>query len=196
MKKLLLIGALSSMILTNSMADTKTYLGLQYGVAVTQFQIKDNSGGKEKFSDNANAYKILVGQGLGDNNYLQIYYENTKYSNDDLKLVTKDQKQKEFGLEWIKKEKVVNNLYPFAKLGVGIANIKLDNNLTKESDISALSLTLGAGIDLKTTDNLSFYIGIDYNYKKWEKFEDITSTYENKTTQNSIKPYIGLNLKF
>ncbi|MDX4062879.1 hypothetical protein Q6A84_01590 [Aliarcobacter skirrowii] len=180
MKKLLLFGALSSIILTNSMADTKTYLGLQYGVAVTQFQIKDNSGGKEKFSDNANAYKILVGQGLGDNNYLQLYYELAKY--DDVA------KQKEFGLEWIKKEKVVNNLYPFAKLGLGIANMDL------ESDVSALSLTLGAGVDLKTTDDLSFYIGIDYNYKKWEKFEDITSTY--KTTQNSIKPYIGLNLKF
>ncbi|MDX4038980.1 hypothetical protein [Aliarcobacter skirrowii] len=184
MKKLLLIGTLSSMILTNSMADTKTYLGLQYGAAVTQFKEKNSS---VSTSENANAYKILVGQGLGDNNYLQLYYERAKY--DD------DVKQKEFGLEWIKKEKVVNNLYPFAKLGLGIANMSLDNTF-QESDVSALSLTLGAGIDLKSTDNLSFYIGIDYNYKKWEKFEDITSTYEYKTTQNSIKPYIGLNLKF
>ncbi|MDX3959260.1 hypothetical protein Q6A78_02440 [Aliarcobacter skirrowii] len=79
MKKLLLIGTLSSMILTNSMADTKTYLGLQYGVAVTQFKEKNSS---ESDSENANAYKILVGQGLGDNNYLQIYYERAKYDDD------------------------------------------------------------------------------------------------------------------
>lgn len=195
MKKLLLIGTLSSMILTNSMADTKTYLGLQYGVAVTQFKEKNSS---ESDSENANAYKILVGQGLGDNNYLQLYYERAKYKDVSINALDDDFKQKEFGLEWIKKEKVVNNLYPFAKLGLGIANISLDNKF-QESDVSALSLTLGAGIDLKTTDDLSFYIGIDYNYKKWEKikYEDITSTtYEYKITQNSIKPYIGLNLKF
>ena len=195
MKKLLLIGTLSSMILTNSMADTKTYLGLQYGAAVTQFKEK-NSGVSD--SENANAYKILVGQGLGDNNYLQLYYERAKYKDFSINALDDDFKQKEFGLEWIKKEKVVNNLYPFAKLRLGIANISLDNKI-QESDVSALSLTLGAGVDLKTTDDLSFYIGIDYNYKKWEKikYEDNTSTtYEYKITQNSIKPYIGLNLKF
>ncbi|MDX4037263.1 hypothetical protein [Aliarcobacter skirrowii] len=61
------------------MADTKTYLGLQYGVAVTQFKEKNSS---ESDSENTNAYKILVGQGLGDNNYLQIYYERAKYDDD------------------------------------------------------------------------------------------------------------------
>ncbi|OCL84528.1 outer membrane protein [Arcobacter porcinus] len=195
MKKIFLISFLSSLLISSLYADKKNYIGLQYGLAINQFNIKHDND-KDKFSDKSNVSKLVLGQDLGDLNYLQIYYEQAKYSNNNLELFTKNQKQKEFGFEWIKKDIASNDLLPFAKIGVGIASMKLNELLSQKDEIYAFSLTIGAGIDLKTTDNLSFYIGVDYNYKKWENFKDTLNISEFKTTQNNIKPYLGLNLKF
>ncbi|OCL89070.1 outer membrane protein [Arcobacter porcinus] len=194
MKKIFLISFLSSLLISSLYADKKNYIGLQYGLAINQFNIKHDND-KDKFSDKSNVSKLVLGQDLGDLNYLQIYYEQAKYNN-NLELFTKNQKQKEFGFEWIKKDIASNDLLPFAKIGVGIASMKLNELLSQKDEIYAFSLTIGAGIDLKTTDNLSFYIGVDYNYKKWENFKDTLNISEFKTTQNNIKPYLGLNLKF
>ncbi|OCL81679.1 hypothetical protein AAW30_01772 [Arcobacter porcinus] len=195
MKKIFLISFLSSLLISSLYADKKNYIGLQYGLAINQFNIKHDND-KDKFSDKSNVSKLVLGQDLGDLNYLQIYYEQAKYNNNNLELFTKNQKQKEFGFEWIKKDIASNDLLPFAKIGVGIASMKLNELLSQKDEIYAFSLTIGAGIDLKTTDNLSFYIGVDYNYKKWENFKDTLNISEFKTTQNNIKPYLGLNLKF
>ncbi|OCL92124.1 outer membrane protein [Aliarcobacter thereius] len=196
MKKKIISFICATLLSSSLYADNNVYLGLQYGVDLSHFGIEDHYGDKDNFSDSGDAVKAVLGLDLSDNYYLQVYYERTKFSNEDLKLVTENQVQNEFGLEWIKKDKIANNLYPFVKLGIGIANMKLNNQITANKDISALSLTLGAGIDVKTTDKLTLFVGLDYNYKEWEKFHDALYTYEFETSQNSIKPYIGLNLKF
>ncbi|MDX4068136.1 hypothetical protein Q6A80_00190 [Aliarcobacter skirrowii] len=47
-----------------------------------------------------------------------------------------------------------------------------DQDIIVESSISAVSLTLGAGVDFKVTENISILGGLDYNYKSWQDVED------------------------
>lgn len=203
MKKLLFAACLSTaLFLTNVNADTKAYVGVELSSGVTQ---RSASGGwRGNPSDNFNDTKFIVGKGVGEDNYIQLYYNSTKYDSNVSaqgvgSLFDKSLKSKELGIEWLKKVPFENNVSPFIKVGAGIASMKLANGVSNDNYATAISLTLGTGLDINVNDSFSILTGFDYNFKNYRSF----NVYDNlgnedrlKLTQNSFKIYLGANLKF
>ena len=106
----------------------------------------------------------------------------------------KDEDAIEIGVEAMKQFKVHEKVYPFLKFGLGIANMDT-NSLIEESSISAVSLTLGAGVDFKVTENISILGGLDYNYKKWQDAEDYWGN-TTSTSDSGTRFYVGANYRF
>ncbi|MDX4035484.1 outer membrane protein [Aliarcobacter skirrowii] len=202
MKKIFLISFLSSLLISSLYADKKTYLGIEYANAVTKFDASGNYEGSP--TDNYEEFKFVLGKGIGDNTFIQLYLSSGEYDSnfgaENAGLILDDRKFKELGFEWMKKAHFEDNIYPFAKVGLGISTLKLNRQITRTDNATALSLTLGTGLDFNILDNLSLITGIDYNYKKWDSFKirDFSTGEDNqlKLSQNSLKFYIGANLKF
>ncbi|MFA7022568.1 outer membrane protein [Aliarcobacter sp.] len=196
MKKLVTAGIVAStLLLTNASADTKWYAGVEVGSASNTTELELERYGISASVDVDNNYKdikFVVGKGTGDDWYTQLYLSKITY--DKGHWFSKDDKALEIGFETMKQFKVHEKVYPFLKFGLGIAN--MDTNQTKivDSLISAVSLTLGAGVDFKVTENISILGGLDYNYKSWQDAEDGTDTIS--TSDSGTRFYVGANYRF
>lgn len=116
---------------------------------------------------------------------------------------SKDEDAIEIGVEIMKQFKAHEKIYPFLKFGLGIANMNTTDGLIEidgsyyrfeDSSLIALSLTLGAGVDFKVTENISILGGLDYNYKKWQDVE--AGPYTISTSDSGTRFYVGANYRF
>ena len=195
MKKLVTAGIVASaLLLTNASADTKWYAGLEVGSASNKEKAEDSYGNSDTWDNNYKDVKFVVGKGTGDDWYTQLYLSKITY--DEIHWFSKDDKATEFGIETMKQFKVHEKVYPFLKFGLGIANMDTDQSQIKDSSISAVSLTLGAGVDFKVTENISILGGLDYNYKKWQDVEWVYSGYTIETSDSGTRFYVGANYRF
>ncbi|MDD2507427.1 MAG: outer membrane beta-barrel protein [Aliarcobacter skirrowii] len=196
MKKLVTAGIVAStLLLTNASADTKWYAGVEVGSASNTTELELERYGISASVDVDNNYKdikFVVGKGTGDDWYTQLYLSKITY--DKGHWFSKDDKALEIGFETMKQFKVHEKVYPFLKFGLGIANMDTDQTKIVDSLISAVSLTLGAGVDFKVTENISILGGLDYNYKSWQDAEDGTDTIS--TSDSGTRFYVGANYRF
>lgn len=196
MKKLVTAGIVASaLLLTNASADTKWYAGVELGSASNTTEVEVEVFGASTSADADNNYKdfkIVVGKGTGDDWYTQLYLSKITY--DEGQWFSDDDKATEFGIETMKQFKVHEKAYPFLKFGLGIASMDT-NSLVEDSSISAVSLTLGAGVDFKVTENISILGGLDYNYKQWQDLEDRWGN-TISTSDSGTRFYVGANYRF
>lgn len=174
--------------------DTRWYAGLELGTGSASTEFKGDSRSQTQ-SMSANDFKLVVGKGTGNLVFTQAYYSSIKYGKD----IWKDDKVTEFGVEAIKQFALHDKFYPMVKIGVGYGSAELPDWFIDDT-IGAVSLTLGAGVDYKATDNISVMAGLDLNLKKWQDIEftylgsGITETIETSTT--STRLYVGANYRF
>lgn len=196
MKKLVTAGiVVSTLLLTNASADTKWYAGVELGMASNTTELELERSGISASVDVDNNYKdikFVVGKGTGDDWYTQLYLSKITY--DEGQWFSKDDKALEIGVEAMKQFKVYEKVYPFLKFGLGIANMDTNQDIIVDSSISAVSLTLGAGVDFKVTENISILGGLDYNYKSWQDVE--YGSYTISTSDSSTRFYVGANYRF
>ena len=196
MKKLVTAGIVAStLLLTNASADTKWYAGVELGSASNTTELEAERYGISASEDVDNNYKdikFVVGKGTGDDWYTQLYLSKITY--DEIHWFSKDEDAIEIGVEAMKQFKVHEKVYPFLKFGLGIANMDTNQNIIVDSSISAVSLTLGAGVDFKVTENISILGGLDYNYKKWQDVE--AGPYTISTSDSGTRFYVGANYRF
>ncbi|WP_066159980.1 outer membrane protein [Aliarcobacter skirrowii] len=205
MKKLVTAGIVAStLLLTNASADTKWYAGVELGSAsnttteeIERYGISDSADVDNNYKD----IKFVVGKGTGDDWYTQLYLSKITY--DEGQWFSDDDKATEIGFETMKQFKVHEKVYPFLKFGLGIANMDTTDGLIniggkyyrfEDSSLIALSLTLGAGVDFKVTENISILGGLDYNYKKWQDLE--AGSYTLSTSDSGTRFYVGANYRF
>lgn len=159
--------------------------------------------GSITWDNNYKDIKFVVGKGTGDDWYTQLYLSKITY--DKGHWFSKDDKALEIGFETMKQFKVHEKVYPFLKFGLGIANMDTTDEPIKfgssyyrfeDSSIIALSLTLGAGVDFKVTENISILGGLDYNYKKWQDVEASGTNLTVSTSDSSTRFYVGANYRF
>ncbi|AZL54809.1 porin family protein [Aliarcobacter skirrowii] len=197
MKKLVTAGIVAStLLLTNASADTKWYAGVELGSASNTTEREDEGYGISLSGDVDNNYKdikFVVGKGTGDDWYTQLYLSKITY--DEIHWFSKNEDAIEIGVETMKQFKVHEKVYPFLKFGLGIANMDT-NAWIEESSISAVSLTLGAGVDFKVTENISILGGLDYNYKKWQDVEWLGGNFTTSTSDSGTRFYVGANYRF
>ena len=195
MKKLVTAGIVAStLLLTNASADTKWYAGVELGSASNKEKAEDSYGDSIAWDNNYKDIKFVVGKGTGDDWYTQLYLSKITY--DEIHWFSKDEDAIEIGVEAMKQFKVHEKVYPFLKFGLGIANMDTNQNIIVDSSISAVSLTLGAGVDFKVTENISILGGLDYNYKKWQDVEEVGTSYSIETTDSGTRFYVGANYRF
>ncbi|AXX85756.1 outer membrane protein [Aliarcobacter skirrowii] len=195
MKKLVTAGIVAStLLLTNASADTKWYAGVELGSASNKEKAEDSYGDSITWDNNYKDIKFVVGKGTGDDWYTQLYLSKITY--DEIHWFSKDEDAIEIGVEAMKQFKVHEKVYPFLKFGLGIANMDTNQNIIVDSSISAVSLTLGAGVDFKVTENISILGGLDYNYKKWQDVEEVGTSYSIETTDSGTRFYVGANYRF
>ncbi|MDX4026840.1 outer membrane protein [Aliarcobacter skirrowii] len=195
MKKLVTAGIVAStLLLTNASADTKWYAGVEPGSTSNKEKVEDSYGDSITWDNNYKDIKFVVGKGTGDDWYTQLYLSKITY--DEIHWFSKDDKALEIGVEAIKQFKVHEKVYPFLKFGLGIANMDTDQDIIVESSISAVSLTLGAGVDFKVTENISILGGLDYNYKSWQDVEDGWGGDTISTSDSGTRFYVGANYRF
>ena len=207
MKKLVTAGIVAStLLLTNASADTKWYAGVELGSASNTTELELERSGISASVDVDNNYKdikFVVGKGTGDDWYTQLYLSKITY--DEGQWFSKDDKALEIGVEAMKQFKVHEKVYPFLKFGLGIANMDTTDGLIEidgsyyrfeDSSLIALSLTLGAGVDFKVTENISILGGLDYNYKKWQDVEWVGTNFTTSTSDSGTRFYVGANYRF
>ncbi|MDX4049178.1 outer membrane beta-barrel protein [Aliarcobacter skirrowii] len=205
MKKLVTAGIVASaLLLTNASADTKWYAGVELGSASNTTEVEIERYGASTSGDVDNNYKdikFVVGKGTGDDWYTQLYLSKITY--DEGQWFSDDDKATEFGIETMKQFKVHEKAYPFLKFGLGIASMNTTDGLIEinnsyyrfeDSSIIALSLTLGAGVDFKVTENISILGGLDYNYKQWQDVE--AGPYTISSSDSGTRFYVGANYRF
>ena len=193
MKKLVTAGIVAStLLLTNASADTKWYAGVELGSASNTTEHELDGFAASDVDNNYKDIKFVVGKGTGDDWYTQLYLSKITY--DKGHWFSKDDKALEIGFETMKQFKVHEKVYPFLKFGLGIANMDTGQTKIVDSLISAVSLTLGAGVDFKVTENISILGGLDYNYKSWQDAEDGTDTIS--TSDSGTRFYVGANYRF
>ena len=194
MKKLVTAGIVAStLLLTNASADTKWYAGVEVGSASNKEKAEDSYGDSITRDNNYKDIKFVVGKGTGDDWYTQLYLSKITY--DEIHWFSKDEDAIEIGVEAMKQFKVHEKVYPFLKFGLGIANMDT-NTLVEDSSISAVSLTLDAGVDFKVTENISILGGLDYNYKSWQDVEFSGTNLTVSTSDSSTRFYVGANYRF
>ncbi|MDX3959021.1 outer membrane beta-barrel protein [Aliarcobacter skirrowii] len=195
MKKLVTAGIVASaLLLTNASADTKWYAGVEVGSASNKEKAEDSYGDSITWDNNYKDIKFVVGKGTGDDWYTQLYLSKITY--DEIHWFSKDEDAIEIGVEVMKQFKVHEKVYPFLKFGLGVANMDTNQDIIVDSSISAVALTLGAGVDFKVTENISILGGLDYNYKKWQDVEEVGTSYSIETTDSGTRFYVGANYRF
>ncbi|OCL84798.1 outer membrane protein [Arcobacter porcinus] len=216
MKKVFIGGVImSTLLLSSANADSRWYTGLELGMASSNFDIKYKSSyfsiPSEDFDNNYKDIKLVVGKGIGNDSYIQLYFLSAKYD-DMFPAVIKDDKMTEFGVEFIKQFKVDKQIYPFIKAGFGVASMKLNDKETlyfddgssmdfsfSDSNLLGTSFTIGAGLDFKATENISILAGLDFNYRQWQDIKYEVSGLKVLTMENSqstTKFYVGANYRF
>lgn len=192
MKKLVTAGIVASaLLLTNASADTKWYAGVEVGSASNTTEYESEIYGSVDGDNNYKDIKFVVGKGTGDNWYTQLYLSKITY--DEGQWFSDDDEALEIGVEVMKQFKAHEKVYPFLKFGLGVASMDTTSNFV-DSSISAVSLTLGAGVDFKVTENISILGGLDYNYKKWQDAESLHDTVS--TSDSGTRFYVGANYRF
>lgn len=195
MKNKIILGlAASSLVASVAMSDM--YVGVEYGAASNthEFEATGALSGSADHDNDYNDIKLKVGAGEDGGVKLQGRLSFISYDESIFDDTNKD--YVEFGLDLIKEFEVNKQFYPFIKGGMGVGSMDVEGYT--EDSILAVSFNLGAGLSFKATDNISLLAGVDYVYRKWQDIEYTYgwSTVTVSTTDDALKPYIGVNFQF
>lgn len=198
----------------NAADDTRWYAGVEVGSGSTKVEQTNSYSGSvdsyyindREIYNNSESYshsdfKLNVGKGTGNLWFVQGYYISANFN----KVLFENKKMTEFGVEFMKQFAVSEQLYPFIKIGIGLASTDTPEGYS-ESSIKATSFTLGAGVDFKANENVSIMVGLDFNGKSWQDIEyeyagnyDGVALYGTETvevTSATTRFYVGANYRF
>lgn len=191
---------ISTLFLSSVNADTDWYVGVETGLTLSQLKEKETGSINHNYID----AKLKVGKGLGSGSYFSFYYLQGKYS-DEIEIYKNDRVH-ELGFEFMEQFELDRVLYPFIKVGVGVAKMNLEREISDNganftstnSSVLAPSFTAGIGVDIKASKSVSVICGYDFNYRKWQDIDYSNSTHDItfKTSQKTSRFYIGANYRF